>query len=240
MSHLKRLAAPKHFPIERKTRKFIVSPRSGPHSKHRCIPLKVIIRDILKYVNSGKEAKKIIKAGDFKIDGVVRRDDKYPVGLMDVIEIQKTNEYFRLVPKKGKLIITKISKENAKQKLCQIKNKTTIKKGNLQLNLHDGKNIIVNIKNPKKPSEDVYKVGDTLVISLPYQKIKGHLSMKEGNLAIITDGQHAGLVGKIIKIMILKKIKANRIRIKSEGKEIKTLKEYAFVIGKNKPEITLP
>lgn len=240
MGYLKRLAAIKHFPIERKVKKFTVSPRAGPHPKYRCIPLQIIIREILKYVKYGREAKKIIKAGEVKIDGVVRKDHKYPVGLMDVIEIQKTNEYFRVVPKKGKLIVIKIKKENAKQKLCQIKNKTTIKNGNLQLNLHDGRNIITTIKNPKKPSEDIYKVGDTLVISLPDQKIKNHISMKEGNLAIITDGKHAGSVGKITKIMILKKIKDNRIRIKGKEKEIKTIKEYAFVIGKNKPEILLP
>lgn len=240
MSHLKRLAATKHFPIERKVKKFTISPRAGPHPKYRCIPLQIIIREILKYVKGGKEAKRIIKAGEVKVDSVVRKDHKYPVGLMDVVEIKKTNEYFRVVPKKGKLIVTKIKKENAKYKLCQIKNKTTIKNGNLQLNLHDGRNIITNIKNPKKSSEDIYRVGDTLIISLPEQKIKNHISMKEGNLAMITDGKHAGSVGKITKIIILKKIKANRVRIKGKEEEIKTLKEYAFVIGKNKPEIMLP
>ena len=68
MAWLKRLAAPKIYPIERKVKKFIVSPR-GPHPKEYSIPLLVIVRDILKLADVAKEARHAIKHGDVMVDG---------------------------------------------------------------------------------------------------------------------------------------------------------------------------
>lgn len=240
MTHLKRLQASKNFPIERKKFKFTVAPRAGPHAKEESIPLQIIIRDVLKYAETIKQAKKIIKKKEVKIDGKVRTDQKYPVGLMDVIEIPKIGEYYRIIPKTGKLIISKITKEKAKYKLCQIKNKTNIKKGNIQLNLHDGRNIIIPVKDPKKPKEDAYSVGDTLIISLPEQKILEHIKLEKGNLGMVVKGKHAGEVGELKDIRIMIGREPNKVILKTKDRAVKTIKDYVFIIGKDKPKIILP
>ena len=57
--HLKRLAAPANWQIPRKVHKFVVRPLPGPHAMSESLPLLLIVRDILKYADNAREAKKI-------------------------------------------------------------------------------------------------------------------------------------------------------------------------------------
>ncbi len=233
--HLKRLATSKHYPIRKKEYKFTTTPRAGPHAKRECIPLRIILRDSLKFAETAKEAKKILKNKDLFVDGRARKDPNYPVGLMDVITILKTKKYYRIIPKKGKLTIVEISKEKSELKLCKITGKTTVKKNVVQLNLHDSRNIL--IKNEKDAKE--FKVGDTIQITLPDQKIKKHLKLEKGNMCLITRGKHEGEIGKIKDIKVIEGLQKNKAVITTPKKDIETLKDYIFVIGKDKPEITI-
>lgn len=233
--HLKRLASSKHYPIKKKEYKFTTSPRAGPHPKNECIPLQIILRDTLKIAQTGKEAKKILKNKDILIDERPVNDPKYPSGLMDTITIPKTKKYYRIIPKKGKLTLVEITKEKSTHKLCKITGKTTTKKNITQLNLHDSRNIL--IKNKK--DAQVYKVGDTLEISLPGQEIKKHLKLEKGSIGIIIHGKHEGEIGKIKDIKKIIGLQKNKATITTDKKDIETLKDYIFVIGKDKPEITI-
>ncbi|MCK5698431.1 MAG: 30S ribosomal protein S4e [Candidatus Aenigmarchaeota archaeon] len=233
--HLKRLAAPKHFPIRKKEYKFTTNPKAGPHPKKQCIPLQIILRDILKVAGTSKEAKKILTNKDVLVDERARKDLKYPVGLMDVITIPKTKKYYRMIPKKGKLTLIEITKEKSTTKLCKITGKTTTKKDIIQLNLHDSRNIL--IKNEKDAK--AYKVGDTIEISLPDQQIKKHLKLEKGNLGLIIHGKHEGENGKIKEIKKIMGLQKNKATITTAKKDIETLKDYIFVIGKDKPEVTI-
>lgn len=61
------------------------------------------------------------KEGLIKIDGRVRRDHKYPLGMMDVVTIEKTNEYFRiLLDTKGRYIAHRIDQKESSFKLCKV------------------------------------------------------------------------------------------------------------------------
>lgn len=77
-----------------------------------------------------------------KVDGKVRTDATYPAGFMDVIEIEKTNENFRLVyDAKGRFVPHRISKEEAAYKLCKVK-RQQFGKGNVPyIATHDGRTI---------------------------------------------------------------------------------------------------
>jgi len=79
--HLKALAAPAFWPILRKEYKWTVKPSPGPHPIERSIPLLIIVRDILKYAKTGREARRLIAEGHFKVDGRVRRNYKYLLDL---------------------------------------------------------------------------------------------------------------------------------------------------------------
>jgi len=185
---LKRLLAPRFWKVPKKVKKWVVSPRPGPHKKFECIPLQIVVRDILKLAETGKEAKEIIKKGE-------------------------------------------ILKE-AKKKISRINNKTVIKKGKLQLNLHDGKSLLV--------EKDIYKTGDSVLIELPSQKIISHIKLEKGNVVLITKGKNAGNIGKIEGTLQKRSLAdPNKVACKIDNKKFEILKEFVFPVGKDKPMIKL-
>ena len=224
--HLKRLSAPKTWDIKRKGIKFVTKSSPGPHSLEAGIPFCVLLRDILKYADTLREIKKILNTNEIRIDGKIRKDFRYPIGLFDSIEFKNINECFRVVLSgKGKIELVKIGKEEASLKPCKITGKTIVR-GKLQLNLYDGKNILVDSGS--------YKVGDTLLLALPGQKINRHLKLDKKSPIFLTGGKHIGEIG------IVEDIIENRIIYKDKaGNLIETSKKYAFVVGDTKPLITL-
>ncbi len=223
--HEKRVAAPASWPITRKTHHWVVGANAGPHSKETGIPLLVVVRDMLKLANNAREARRIVNEGTIFVDGKARSDYKYMVGLFDIVSIPSTNEYYRvLLDAKNRF---KLYKEGAGAlKLCRVNNKTTVKKGAVQLNLHDGSNILA--------SND-YNTFDTVLLGQD-RKIVKHIPYKPGNLAMIVGGEHSGEIGKIKQIRKVRGSGTNMVAISNE-KEFETIEEYVFVIGESTPEI---
>ncbi|MEM0218442.1 MAG: 30S ribosomal protein S4e [Desulfurococcaceae archaeon] len=241
--HLKALAAPAFWPILRKKFKWSVKPLPGPHPIERCLPLLIIVRDILKYAKTSTEARKLIAEGHFKVDGKVRRNYKFPVGVMDVIEIPKTGEYYRVVPVPTKVLgLLRIPPEEASIKPCRIENKTTVKGGHIQLNLHDGRNVLIRVSDPRNPVEDQYEALGTVVLSLNDNRVVDYIPAKEGVIAIVSGGKNVGRVGRIVEIIpgALKRRKYIVTLEDKYGNRFQTSFEYIFPIGVEKPVITLP
>jgi len=218
---LKRYVMPWKLPV--KPFHWVVSPRPGPHPKDSCLPLLIILRDILKVAETGREAKKLIKAGKVRVDGKERREAGYPAGLMDVIEIENLGCY-RVLPGEKGLEVVEIAKKDAGWKICRIRDKRNVKGGKIQLNLHDGRNILVD--------SQAYKPGDSVMIQIPEQKILKHYPLKVGQEALIFAGKNAGKQGKIKEIRERKSMleKSTVILETPEGR-IETLKDYIIVIG---------
>ena len=228
---MKRLAAPKFWPIERKTKQYIVTPRPGPHPKNLSIPLAVVIRDILGYAHTIKEVKSALNKGNIKIDSKIKKDHAYPVGLMDIITIGEAS--YRVVPYYKGFNIIKIKQDESSNKLCRVRNKTCIGK-KTQINLHDGKNLLV-----ENAEGNTYKTGDVIVLDTKKNSIKQHLKIEKGMSAIIIAGHSIGKIGKIEEIIITKSSQPNQIVINVENRKIPIPKDYIFVIGKEKPVISL-
>src|SRR4030042_1299545 len=165
---LKRLLSPRFWKIPKKEYTWVVSPKPGPHPKFYCIPLQIILRDILKIAETAKEAMTILRRGEILVDGKVRTEHGYPVGLFDTISIPRIKKYYRIVPAPNGLVVAEIPEKESKKKLCKIRNKTSVK-GKIQLNLTDGKNIFV--------TEKKYKTGDSLLLQLPSLKVMDHIPM---------------------------------------------------------------
>lgn len=231
--HIHRLAAPKRYPILRKIAHYLIKVNPGPHSKKDSVPLLIALRDILKIVQTSREAKKVLNARKIYVDGVVRRDPKFPIGLMDVISIPDENKQFRVVfDKHGRISLIEIKDDEAKLKLCKIVNKKKIKGGKTQLNLHDGRNIIV--------EKDEFKTGDSLLIEIPSQDIKKHLKFEKDVFVYITDGTHVGEFAKISDFKQMPGPTPDRVVLTNpSGESFETLKKYVFVVGKEKPEVFL-
>src|SRR5690606_32417117 len=98
--------------------------------------------------------------------------------------------------------------------------------------LHDGRNCL---------TEGEFKPADVLMLKIPEQEIEDHIKFENGTLGLVTGGKHIGDMGKIKDITITKSPMPNPVVIETDdGKTFQTLKDYVFVLGKDKPAITLP
>jgi small subunit ribosomal protein S4e len=230
--HLKRLAAPRVLRLHRKERTFTIRAVPGPHPLELAIPLGLVVRDYLGLCDTYKEARKIVSNGDILVDGVKRKNFKFPCGLMDVISIPKMRKNIRILfDRNGKLTLVPISENDAEWKLCRIQNKTIVKGKKVQLNLHDGKNKLV--------EKDIYKTGDVLKISFKENKIDEVYRFDKGTVSMIIGGTHIGEIASIDEIQVVASSKPNLVKMKGE-KEFSTIAEHVFPIGKTKPAIGLP
>lgn len=240
---LKRKPAPRFWPIHRKDATWIVKPSPGTHAREECMPLAVVLRDCLGYAKTRKEAKTIVSQRRIRVDGEVRAKDGYPVGLADVISMPDIERSFRVLPSSKGLILHPVEKEEANFKLCRIEDKRVTKNGNVQLNLHDGTNVLVKIADPKNPQEDTYETLDTVKISIPERQIIESVKMKEKDCAIITGGKNVGKSGKIVELEKAegKKRRDALVTIEDEkGNRYQTILDFVFAVGDTRPLITLP
>ena len=95
-----------------------------------------------RYALTGKEVLQILKQRLIKVDGKVKTDTTYPAGFMDVIEIEKTDEHFRLVyDSKGRFVVHRITKEEGAYKLCQVRKLAVGRGGVPHVTTHDGRTL---------------------------------------------------------------------------------------------------
>lgn len=224
-NHLKRISSPKTWIINRKERKFTIRPKAGAHTMQEGMPLGLIIRDELKLASTLAETRKVINNNEILVDGKRRKEYRFIVGLFDVLKIPGLNQAYRVIfDRKGRIKIAAISNAESGIKVCKIVGKSILPKNKVQFNLHDGKNIISAAKA---------KVGDSVVVSLPKLEINEVLPLAANALVFLTKGKHNGDIGKF------KEIKGDEAIYIKDGEEIRTAKEYLFVIGKDKPVIEI-
>lgn len=84
--HMKRITAPKSWMLSKLGGNWTTRPSQGPHKLRESIPLSVILQHKLKYALYAREARMILadKDGNIKVDGKVRTDEGFPVGLMGI------------------------------------------------------------------------------------------------------------------------------------------------------------
>ncbi|RLI86722.1 MAG: 30S ribosomal protein S4e [Archaeoglobales archaeon] len=229
--HQKRLSAPKTYKVPRKIFKWVVKPSPGPHDGS-AVPLLIVVRDYLKLADSAREARRIIASGEILVDGIPRKDYKFPIGLFDVVKIPKLNKSYRIVfDEKGRFVPIEVEDDNLK--LYKIVNKTTIRGGRIQLNLFDGTNII---------GDNSYKTKDSILLKIPDRVVVDRLPFEVGALVMITGGTHAGEIGKIKEYKVVRSSSPNLVTVDVGGRDITTIVDYVFVVGKKedkKPVIDL-
>ncbi len=241
-NHLKRFPAPAFWPIHRKEFRWTARPKPGAHELTRCLPLLLVVRDILHLAKTRKEARFLLSEGHVAVNGRIRRDDTYSVGLMDVIAFPGMGTAYRVLPapRRG-LILHPITGDEREFKLCQIVNKTCVKGGHLQLNLNDGRNLLLRVADSRNPVEDRYETRGTLKLQLPTAEITDYVNLTTGVLAVITGGQNIGRWGEVITLDDVKGTHSPTLTLKGEEDELyTTIIDYVFPIGKGMPWISLP
>jgi len=209
-------------------------PSQGPHKLRECMPLIILLRNRLKYALTYRECKMIVMQRLIKVDGKTRSDMFYPSGFMDVVQIEKTKENFRMLyDTRGKFVVHKIVKEEASYKLCRVK---TVKKGPKGVPYcvtHDGRTI-------RYPDPDI-KPNDTVRVDIATGKILDHVKFEAGNTVMISGGNSIGRVG-LITHRERHPGSFEIVHIKDAvGHNFSTRLRNVCVIGKgNKPWISLP
>ena|SRR6267143_231097 len=236
---LKREPSPAFWPQHRKEETWAPMTRPGPHARDKSLPLVILLRNILGYAKTAHEAKRIIDSDHVKVDGVVRKDHRFPVGLMDVVQIAGANQIFRVLPKRGGgLQLTPITESEAKYKLCKVTGKSTVKKGDRQLSLHDGRTLLYGKEQRQKAERDV-TVGSSLQLSIPDQKVIRVISFQPGTIALVTDGRNQGAFGRLAQITPGTYARRKMVRLEAENEAFDTPADYVMPIGSETPLVKL-
>jgi small subunit ribosomal protein S4e len=229
----KRSMAPSFWAIHRKNHQFTVTTAPGPHLKSESYPLAVLIRDILKVVNTYREAQNVIRAGKILVDGVVRLKSDFAVGLMDIINIPLLGKDYRMVPLERTLLVPLQIPESEKNlKIVKVKSKTTVRGGKIQYGLHDGRSILTE-------SEIATNIGDSFLLEVPSQKIIRTIAMKNNVLALVVKGRRAGKIGRIKEIRPGTFTRRKMVDMEIEGEITELPAEMVITIGNEEPFVTL-
>ena len=187
--HLKSNKAPKSWAIHRKAQKYAMRPNPGAHGLELGMPISLLLKR-LHHANTTKECRNILYTHDVLVDGRRVKDTKFMVGFMDVVSFPALKEHYRVcLDGKGRLVYNKISEKDAAFNAYKIRKKTMLKGGRLQLNCSSNINLIVD--------KDEYKVGDTVLLSIPNKKIQKHLKFENGASVVLTKGSHVGKTGVV-------------------------------------------
>lgn len=229
-NHIKRINAPKRWDILRKEHIFVSRPNPG-RDFSLCLPLNLVLKEMLHKTTNTKESKYMIKNQSVLVNGKKVYDEKFPVGFLDVINFPILQENYRFLVNDGdELFLLRINEEEAKLKLSKVLNKKTLPGGKLQVNCTDGRNFLF-AANDSKFRE--VNANDSILYTLPEQQIKQFIKLEKGDLVYLYKGKHVG------QIVAVDDFKGENISFKINKDVFETKKAYAFVIGKEKPVITV-
>merc|ERR1712199_15519 len=192
--HMKRLNAPKHWMLDKIGGTWAPRPSTGPHKLRECLPLVLILRNRLKYALTKKEVQQILMQRHIKVDGKVRTDPNYPVGFMDVISIEKSDEHFRvLFDAKGRFVIHRLNHKNFpdenKFKLCRVQKLAVGAKDVPYIATHDGRTI--------RYPDPATKMNDLVKVDIASGKWTDTIKFEVGATCVVTRGQNQGRIGTL-------------------------------------------
>lgn len=190
------------------------------------------LRNILEVADEAREAKQAVADGNVLVDGRPCRDHRRGLGFMDVVSFPEAEQHYRvLFDPYGRFGLFEVSEDEAETKLARIEDKSPVTGGQTQLNLHDGRNVLV--------EDDAYSTGDVLRISLPDQEIADHYPRDEGAPVYVTGGTHIGQTATLQGHRTVRASAPNLIHLENVT-EFQTIEDYVFVIGEDEPTIELP
>jgi len=206
--HIKKSQMSKAWPVPRKgKRKRYVSVPS--HAASKGISLLFLLRDVLKLAKTRKEVRYMTLGGQVKVNGKERRDEDFPVQVLDVVNLEKAKLNYRLEIVNKKFSLKEISAKDAEKKVVKISGKKILSENAIQMNLDDGQNFI---------SKEKFSVGDSAVLNTKTDKIEKILPLKEGANVEIIVGKHAGEKGKLVGFEEL--VRGRDYKIKLEKGEV--------------------
>ena len=230
--HMKRYAAPRALKLPRKSFPWMVKPSPGPHPLESSLPLRILLRDYLSLARTAREADRVLSERQVLVDGRVRRSPKFPVGLMDVVQLLTLNQNYRvLLDHRGRLILHEIDKAETSLKLCKVMRKDIVRGKRVQLSFHDGKTLVGDFGE--------FKPGDGVKLALPELKVLERFPFEKGATVLVTGGKNVSKVGTITDVKLIEGTQPNIVTFEATGETLQAPEHYVFVVGKEKPAISL-
>ena len=185
--HLTRQQVTTKLPIPRKGTKYIA--RASSHLSDS-VSVLLAVRDMLKLAKNAKEVRRMVQDKLLKINGTLVMDAHESIKLFNHLEAGKMYR-LSLLPTKKFVFEEIAAKDPSKDlRLVKVTNKRLIRGGKVQLNLHDGSNVLTSEK---------INVNDSLYLDKEGE-IKKHFSPEKGKNAIVIEGKHTGKQGVIESI----------------------------------------
>lgn len=227
---MKRIAAPKTWPIKRKISTFVMRPDAGK-KLDLSMPLGLLLREVSNLTENSRQTKSILNAGSVIVDGKARKELRFPVGLYEVIEIVPDKKQYRLgLSNTGSLQLFPIAATEKTVRLQKIVSKKIVAGKKLQLGLLSG--AVVRMDASAKNVKD-FTVGDSVLID-EKSAVTKHLPLKVGSYVQFIGGKHIGTIG------VIESIEGQKITATVDGAAVETLLDYAVVVGEDKkPSITI-
>ncbi|WP_255148846.1 30S ribosomal protein S4e [Halorarius halobius] len=223
--HQKRLSVPDSWPVERKENTFTVKADAGPHGEAG-VPLLILLRDVLEYVDSKKEARYALEQDSVLVNGQPISDEERPIGMFDILAFTEREEFYRVFPDEGgRLSLTPIDEDAAGSRLGKVTGKRQVPGGETQLTLHDGATLLTD-------REDI-DPNDSIVVSNDDKDVVAHFPYEEGALVTAVAGTHAGDIGTIDEIQVTASSSSNNVLVERDEGRFETIEEYVVVIDEN-------
>ena len=222
--HLKRITAPASWMIGRKGSKFIALPK-GSFKMEFGMPLIAVLKDVLHLVETRKEGKRVLNSKEIIVNGKRCKDEKFMVGLMDILAIKDIGKYFRvLLDGNGILRLVPVTDSEALLRPCKITGKRSLSGGKVQLSLHDGRTCL---------GEAGHSTGDTVVLAIPGGKISQHFKLEKGSHAYLIGGSNVGRAG------LVEGISGDTVNVRIGDIVAEASRRFVFVTGKDKPIVKI-
>jgi len=204
--HIKKTQMPQAWPILRKGkgRRFVAVPS---HATSKGITILFLLRDVLKIAKTRKEARYMTFNGLIKVNNKIRKDENFPVQVLDTVSLDKAKLNYRLEIINRKFRLAEISEKETETKIVKISGKKILAKKKIQINLDDGQNFL---------TDEKFSVGDSVVLNTKKGKIIKILPLKEGAKVEIIAGKHAGEKGALAGFEELVRGRSYKIKLKDK------------------------
>ena len=196
----------------------------GPHSRATSVPLTDILRD-LAIGASAREIRSVLRQHLVKVNGRVRSDARFPVGLFDWLSVEGMPKPWRIIVEKhGRLVASERPVAKAPFKLSKISSKTMTAGRKLRFSTTDGENWTM--------GKSGLSVQDTVKWNLMDRKIIDEFALEKGQSVLVIGGQRRGSVATIEDVVSGTVTRSALVRLKPlEGEAFQTTVNNVFVIG---------
>lgn len=215
-SHMKRISAPRTWPIDRKRTTFVRRPKPGAQSFEHGMSLQTWLVEILGVSTNAKEARAAIRSGAVTVNGRVAKRQDQLVGLFDVISVKGHPDRLITLTEQNRMVA--IETAYAGENLSRVEGKSLVRGGTTQYALLGGRTEL---------SDKAYSVGQTVV--LKNGKLARALELAPGSVVYFTRGASVGKRGTV------KQVQEHRVTVSVDGKDIESHRDVFVVVSGFKP-----